>query len=265
MVKSCPLHAECLGGMEAPLPERGYWVDHSDYKYAGELYRCARSTCKGGTNHSSCWTLKGFNASGCGNNQCTHGAKGPLCASCADGFVYRPITHTCDSCSSYNMMLWYFFGCLMFIGSSVYIIRHILGNVIASPTSLINSGTLKVLWVTYQIVVSASFTLNIKVRQTLSSLSHSLLPPLPPPICLFLFISPTKKKTKTKNKVPRALQYTARDAFGIVVRLFVPRMHRIGKQCLYGHCIYVVSIPDNYRGLYCCARISSSIAWPHLG
>ena len=44
----CPANAVCAGGRQAPVPDRGWWVDRSRYQYAGELYRCSRSTCQGG-------------------------------------------------------------------------------------------------------------------------------------------------------------------------------------------------------------------------
>jgi hypothetical protein len=44
----CPANAVCAGGRQAPVPDRGWWVDRSRYQFAGELYRCSRSTCQGG-------------------------------------------------------------------------------------------------------------------------------------------------------------------------------------------------------------------------
>jgi hypothetical protein len=167
-VNSCPSHAECLGGVKAPLPDKGFWVDHSDYKYAGELYRCARSTCKGGTNHSSCWTVDGFKESGCNQEQCIQGAKGPLCSSCSTGWVYNPAFGACELCSHHWIAIFSLFGSVfvlfMFVVAFLSIWNYQrMKQYMKKCLKYIDSGTLKVLWVTYQIVVSASFTLNITV------------------------------------------------------------------------------------------------------
>jgi hypothetical protein len=169
-VNSCPSHAECLGGVKAPLPDNGFWSDHSDYKYADDMYRCARSTCNGGTNHSSCWTLNGFKESGCNQEQCIKGAKGPLCGSCSNGYVYNPSSSVCESCSENWVLIASVISGMFLVVFLVVIFltmhRRQHGKKIAKAIlKYIDSGTLKVIWVTYQIVVSASFTLNIRVSR----------------------------------------------------------------------------------------------------
>jgi hypothetical protein len=168
-VKTCPNHAICFGYTQTPLPDKGFWVDHSDYKYAGNIYRCAWSTCKGGTNGSSCWTVNGFNATGCNDDQCTQGSGGPLCASCANGYIRSPATKACELCSENWVLVVSIFGALIFILLLAVLMMQ-MGQLTTTRghftkcMKYVDSGTLKVIWVTYQIVVSSSFAMDIQVR-----------------------------------------------------------------------------------------------------
>jgi hypothetical protein len=167
-VAECPRHASCLGGINTPIPEQGYWIDHSDYEYAGYLYRCSGPTCKGGRNGSECYTMTGFNKSYCVNRQCSGGSQGPLCGSCMNNYIRSPGSLTCEKCSETWTVLVGALGCifLLLVFAIIFLSfaefkssREIISRLFRS----IDSGTLKVIWVTYQIVVSASFTLDIEV------------------------------------------------------------------------------------------------------
>jgi hypothetical protein len=108
----CPSHARCKGHLYTPIPERHYWVDHSELKYAGDLYKCSRVTCIGGQNISSCWTLAGYNASECLKDsklqlQCEKGSRGPLCGSCEVGYVYAPLAANCQACGGNTTLFTY--------------------------------------------------------------------------------------------------------------------------------------------------------------
>lgn len=55
--KECPNNALCQGRYYLPIPDAGYWVDHSKHKYANEIYKCPRTdNCKSDMN-SSCWNI----------------------------------------------------------------------------------------------------------------------------------------------------------------------------------------------------------------
>ena len=92
----CPAHSVCAGGRQAPVPDKGFWVDRCRYAYAAELYVCTRSTCiVGQAINASCFAgdkaypdyddRKGVTAiSGCADPPegtsllCSEGARGYL-------------------------------------------------------------------------------------------------------------------------------------------------------------------------------------------
>lgn len=104
-----------------PYPDKGYWIDRSSYKKAGDVYLCARDTCPGfeeiadeykdGSDlHSiyQCWTYAAFYnassnwlASQCSDSsdlQCSPGSQGPMCGSCKviRSHALSPTPHTCN-------------------------------------------------------------------------------------------------------------------------------------------------------------------------
>mmetsp|Transcript_31113 Transcript_31113/g.40023 ORF Transcript_31113/g.40023 Transcript_31113/m.40023 type:complete len:405 (-) Transcript_31113:1385-2599(-) len=176
---SCPHHAVCNGGLFSPIPKQDYWIDHSSYDYAGDLYRCTRDTCIGGGNHSFCWTLHGFNNTQCYENsalQCSEGSFGPLCGSCEQGYVYSVTSRTCDSCNeetkvfTYLIMTGLFILLLMMVMFSNLDEEHQWKQRFRGLIRYVDSGSLKVLWVTSQIIVSSSLTLNIKFPSPFSNM-----------------------------------------------------------------------------------------------
>lgn len=104
----CPTGGVCNGGSSLPYPEPGYWIDRSEYKYGGDIYRCVIDTCVGyakreekildatyGTDsllteeddtstssydYINCWSQDDFNRSVCNSNSlmCSKGSTGPL-------------------------------------------------------------------------------------------------------------------------------------------------------------------------------------------
>mmetsp|Transcript_26890 Transcript_26890/g.31711 ORF Transcript_26890/g.31711 Transcript_26890/m.31711 type:complete len:1775 (-) Transcript_26890:503-5827(-) len=178
-VEACPKSATCLGGIGSPLPKTGYWTDHSDYTYAGVMQRCYRSTCRGGSNTSTCWTVSGYTEDSCVDGQCTEGARGPLCGSCIHGYIHRPSSAECESCSEAGVFLvivltifvsfWSILIVLWFMGELDHFWQLLL-----PITSCVDTGSLKVIWVTYQIIVSSAITLNIKFPKPFSQMLRFL-------------------------------------------------------------------------------------------
>jgi syndecan 4 len=180
----CPINAECDGAQNFPRPKQGHWVDRRLAKYADVMRRCSRSTCKGGArkdivNGTSCWSSWHFNETwfnslsnssaihDCDTDsiQCTEGASGALCGSCDSGYVYSASDASCVACGEFWLS-----------GTIVTVIVICLAGLIyyqskqldLSTYSLFqffghfDGGSLKVLWVTYQIIASATSSLDIK-------------------------------------------------------------------------------------------------------
>jgi len=166
----CPKYATCYGGKMTPIPDRGYWVDHKNLEYAGNIFKCPRKTCKGGGyNSSSCWLMNHFNTSECNEAdlQCTKGASGPICGSCLSGFLFRSAINACEACGSINSYSYVVIGIamiaiLVYFGF-YYLVQYCDMKDLAmfQILSYLDNGCLKVIWVTYQIIVSSSFTLDI--------------------------------------------------------------------------------------------------------
>jgi transposase-like protein len=158
-------------------------VDRSSYDYVADVYQCPRETCKGSTPTSKCWrydayvnntsiSLDSGGADDCSSSNylCSKGAYGPLCGSCDLQYVYRGETKTCRKCDEAKNSTYLILG----IGSGIIMIAIMLGIgyryrfIKFSNTQLnsVDSGSLKVLWVTYQIIMSVSWNLDIKVDGT---------------------------------------------------------------------------------------------------
>jgi len=97
---------------------------------------------------------------------CTEGAIGPLCGSCDQDYVYRGETKTCVACGSAKKFA---FTALGVAGAAVVALivlaagyRH--KNPVSQFIKSMDSGSLKVLWVTYQIIMSVSWNLDIEVN-----------------------------------------------------------------------------------------------------
>jgi len=173
---TCPNHATCLGNYFVPIPNNGYWVDRSSSIYIDHLYHCPRDTCHNHIRNYSCWTLsylenndKDDDSKQCVSEHllCTKGAYGPLCGSCGKGYVFRSETKTCEQCQKAKDFVIFVFS----IGITFIILGIILKIAkkygILSTLSTVyfksfDSGSLKVLWVTYQIIVSVSWNLDVK-------------------------------------------------------------------------------------------------------
>jgi hypothetical protein len=174
--EACPSHATCFGADTSPIPHKGYWVDHSDYKYASTLYKCPRDTCDGANSSgiptsSSCWNIYNYNKTECqdGEIQCSKGAEGHLCGACSKGYVYKSVVNSCQPCEETTQSMYIILGVVCFAGC-IFAVYFYSGDRCKMKSrssfqffSHIDSGSLKVLWVTYQIITSSSFALDVQV------------------------------------------------------------------------------------------------------
>jgi hypothetical protein len=151
----CPAHTTCNGAVYLPIPDYGYWVNHDQYSYAGDIYQCSRDTCKGGAGiNLSCWELDKFDEDDeqCDINtlQCRDGSEGPLCGACSDGFVFRGNANACVACEgaqSESIVICICVGVLMTIIFVIYKKRDSLKTSKISALQFllhIDSGSLKV-------------------------------------------------------------------------------------------------------------------------
>ena len=142
------------------------------------LYPCKRETCTGsGPDDDKCWSRSSFHEgkrsevnSECKADAllCAVGSSGPLCGSCTPGFIYRANVKSCGPCDEAQATTLYgvIAGLVL-----VALAGAVAAGLIPSPSpSLshicrsIDSGSLKVCWATYQIILSTSWTLDIRFR-----------------------------------------------------------------------------------------------------
>jgi hypothetical protein len=161
-------------------------VGRSKYEYAAHIVKCSRNTCKGGNTASTCWKLDQYEDNHTHTNlhvkcnsdslQCVTGSIGPLCGSCDVGYVFRGSTNNCGPCKSAKLVSYIAVGSFMLLGVVAFLVSlqmktnqtsavsmMIKNNRVVNLLRSFDSGSLKVLWVTYQIIASSSFTLGITV------------------------------------------------------------------------------------------------------
>jgi len=136
------------------------------------IYHCPRLTCKGSDSRDACWKYENFTSSSnkCDANTliCTEGAIGPLCGSCDFGYVYNAEIKSCTSCGDAKKFAYtaLFFTGFMIIVIFALTVGYQQDNKLSRFVKSLDSGSLKVLWVTYQIIMSVSWNLDIEVRET---------------------------------------------------------------------------------------------------
>lgn len=183
----CPDLASCAGGLAAPFPKDGYWVDRRAHAYAAILYKCGRKTCAPSKSAGRCWELKtgskkgaSYGAGGCGSNiQCVVGSHGPLCGSCAFAYAYRTELRMCTPCKSISsaalaalvLLVVFFAGLVVVASGAVPCLNHTAPVRFARA---LDRGSLKVAWVTYQIIMSTSVNLNVAYPYPFSDLLAAL-------------------------------------------------------------------------------------------
>ena len=154
--KRCPTSANCAGGLQAPAPNEGFWVDRTKYTFAAVVYKCHRNTCTGSLSNRSCWARSAFpdaadytdddddddeeeeeehageyvedvDMEACVEHRllCSTGATGPLCGSCKDTYIYRSESKDCGTCEAATAVTFIAFGVVafaMFVASMVWLV-----------------------------------------------------------------------------------------------------------------------------------------------
>lgn len=99
---------------------------------------------------------------------CSTGASGPLCGTCNYGFIYKAASRRCQPCEGAQVQSFIIMGIMgaaAALAALVFLFGVDLpcfrGNRVVHFFRSIDSGSLKVAWVTYQIIASTSFNLNI--------------------------------------------------------------------------------------------------------
>lgn len=150
------------------LTIQGHWVDRSKFKFAANVYVCSRQTCIPATPEPGCWERSSYDqAAGeeavelrsCDAEelQCSEGAQGPLCGSCAPLYVFSSEVKTCRLCSESGSESFLLVGvvgvCVVLIAFAQFSgASWIQDSAWVRLLQSIDSGSLKVVWVTYQIV-----------------------------------------------------------------------------------------------------------------
>ena len=81
----CPENAICDGpGRSLPIPENGFWSDHSDVSLAKYIYPCQTQTCLGSdtANGSKCASSETYELDTCKDILCAKASSGRLCSEC---------------------------------------------------------------------------------------------------------------------------------------------------------------------------------------
>ena len=96
---------------------------------------------------------------------CSEGAKGPLCNSCMDGYTFNSALSSCMPCGSDATMIpLALASALGFLGLAVLALQwrgvKLDAYLRLSVLKLVDTGTLKILWSTMQIVSSVQWNLS---------------------------------------------------------------------------------------------------------
>lgn len=144
--------------------------------YTLDIRPCLRQTCVPQVDDPSCWTLP-LNSS-CGLDvSCKFGSTGPLCGACLQGYTFNSLRQECTPCDENTKHVRDLFipyvstgaalaaaGGLMYGGREIW--RPLLhrldqGRLRKLRRAIFNRAHLKTLYVTFQIVCSTSFTLDV--------------------------------------------------------------------------------------------------------
>ena len=162
----CPEHSACQSeaGTALPAPEKGFWLDAETLEtFASdevEVYRCPRDTCVGSspTEFPSCWSAE--NVTSCASDLlCSAGAVGPLCGACKGDFTYSSVNRMCSPCEEAStltlatggVVVVAVFVALAFHHGSVALPHAVRASWFAQTLFALDSGTLKIVWSTYQV------------------------------------------------------------------------------------------------------------------
>jgi hypothetical protein len=198
------------GDIYQPQPEQGYWIDriavYYDPTLMQEVYKCPRpevclsqsietnssSTSSGDRRRLSvskgCALLENYNATDCAPTlSCKKGSTGPLCGACEDNWRYSSSSKKCEKCG--DVLNWVeAFLMMSVVAVLVAIVFALRSGDVNIPSSMhflcgaklhipfigmlyhLESGTIKVMWSTFQIVQSISFNLSVNYPDPYSSI-----------------------------------------------------------------------------------------------
>jgi len=102
---------------------------------------------------------------------CSEGSSGPLCGSCEVGYIFRSEIKQCGPCDdakASSFIATGFAGCILAIIAGmttgfIPVLPCMKENRVVYFIRSLDSGSLKVIWVTFQIIMSTSWNLDIKV------------------------------------------------------------------------------------------------------
>ena len=182
----CTARLQCLStpGRKLPGPQKGYWVDLRDINVDSgindvtedDLYECPRATCTGvDPNNSTCWSMSSKRdfLQCVDEEMCLTGSVGPLCGGCQEGYIYSPADTICSSCSSHVgraalvvaiLVVTSIVACLLYF-EYITIPERLKNNCVFSSLNMVDGGTLRVAYSTYQITSSVAWTSGTEFPQ----------------------------------------------------------------------------------------------------
>lgn len=164
------------------------WVDRSARAFEAVVYRCPRRTCVPSQSNLTCWGgLSKRRGQGQGkvpaprrcagsDLQCLPGSHAPLCGSCTVGFLYKAGSKICEPCSFIGPGTYAVIVLVLALAALAALVasKRYPCLLLSSPVQIlgrIDSGALKVVWVTYQIIISTTISLHITVSAFFSKCS----------------------------------------------------------------------------------------------
>ena len=186
--EACPAKGRCQSsqGTLLPAPATGYWVNTADLGDFEDLniYRCPRGTCQGSSpdQAGSCWSAENVTACNPDALMCTVGASGPLCGSCVGGFTYSSAERICVACNVSWVRAGLLLGALALVAGVALALRSgrlappawVLRSWLMGVMRSVDSGMLRVVWSTYQIVQSVTWSLDIVFPKPFTTMMSGL-------------------------------------------------------------------------------------------
>jgi hypothetical protein len=150
--------------------------DDSVAMKAVRVHKCSRNTCKGvNPDNSSCWNMAGArDFLNCAEeDMCVAGSFGPLCGACEDQYVYSPANEVCTSCTTHERQAFATVAILTVFSAIAFVLyfeyvklpEQLKRTYIVGSLSMVDTGTLRVAYSTYQITSSVAWTLNFEFPQ----------------------------------------------------------------------------------------------------
>ena len=158
-----------------PPPHRN---DRTEPKFTEFILPCLRSNaCVGSTNHSD-WTLAAFTGSIVDLDvACAEGSTGPLCGACNDDYTFNSLKQLCVQCDKNEKHVAALFvpyaitagvaaalvGVAYYFRKKIRPLIHRLdtGRLRRLRLAIFSKANLKIVYVTFQIICSTSFTLDV--------------------------------------------------------------------------------------------------------